>query len=448
MNEEQKDQGKIEFWAVVEMMGHQRMAGFVREVSLGGDVLLRGTGDCTFERANERWGYDGGGDAWTAAFSATWESPSAFPTLAFGNYLQRDTVEAKTYQCDDSALLRPTAAGDRYAPPIPLSPGYCTLSILFSDWDRSGHADLRMSNDRHYYRFGEEQLWHVVPGQAPTLWTKDQGWQPVTIWGMGIASYDLTGDGYPEVYLTSQADNRLQTLAAGPSQPRYEDMAVARGATASSPYVGDTEMRSTAWHDEFADVNNDGLMDLFVSKGNVEAQADYAARDPNSLLLQRPDGTFVEGGLDAGIADYARGRGAALVDLNLDGLLDLVVVNRRVNVSLFRNVGAGSADEPRPLGNWTALRVEEDGANRDAIGAWVEVTAGDRVERREITIGGGHAGGQLGWIHFGLGDAATASVTVTWPDGTKSAAMPVPVNGFGIVRRRSDAVEPWTFDGG
>jgi hypothetical protein len=207
-------------------------------------------------------------------------------------------------------------------------------------------------------------------------------------------------------------------------------------------------MRSTAWHDEFADVNNDGLMDLFVSKGNVEAQADYAARDPNSLLLQRPDGTFVEGGLDAGIADYARGRGAALVDLNLDGLLDLVVVNRRVNVSLFRNVGAGSAAEPRPLGNWTALRLEENGANRDAIGAWVEVTAGDRVERREITIGGGHAGGQLGWIHFGLGDAATASVTVTWPDGTKSAAMPVPVNGFGIVRRGSDAVEPWTFDGG
>ena len=32
------------------------------------------------------------------------------------------------------------------------------------------------------------------------------------IWGMGIASYDLTGDGYPEVYLTSQGDNKLQTL--------------------------------------------------------------------------------------------------------------------------------------------------------------------------------------------------------------------------------------------
>lgn len=41
MSEQQQDQGKIEFWAVVELLGHQRMAGFVRQVSLGGDVLLR-----------------------------------------------------------------------------------------------------------------------------------------------------------------------------------------------------------------------------------------------------------------------------------------------------------------------------------------------------------------------------------------------------------------------
>jgi hypothetical protein len=230
---------------------------------LGENELLRGIGDCRFERANERWGYDGG-DAWTAAFSATWESQSTLPTLAFGNYLKPSSVDAKTYVCDDSQLVRP-ASGGGYATPMTLTPGYCTLSILFSDWDRSGHADLRVSNDRHYYRFGEEQLWHIVPGQTPRLWTSADGWQRVEIWGMGIASYDLTGDGYPEVYLTSQADNRLQTLAAGPGQPRYQDIAVARGATAHEPYAGDLEMRSTAWHAEFEDAYYDGLMDLFVS---------------------------------------------------------------------------------------------------------------------------------------------------------------------------------------
>ena len=48
--------------------------------------LLRGLGDCRFERANEAWGM-AGGDAITTAFSATWEGPASLPTLAFGNYV-------------------------------------------------------------------------------------------------------------------------------------------------------------------------------------------------------------------------------------------------------------------------------------------------------------------------------------------------------------------------
>src|SRR4029453_16305597 len=101
-------------------------------------------------------------------------------------------------------------------------------------------------------------------------------------------------------------------------------------------------------------------------------------------------------GQGAGTASFAPARGAALADLNLDGLLDLVVVRRRENVSVYRNVGSGTADDPQPMGHWLAFRLQQDGANRDAIGAWVEVTAGDRVMRREISVGGGHAGGQLG----------------------------------------------------
>ena len=104
---------------------------------------------------------------------------------------------------------------------------------------------------------------------------------------------------------------------------------------------------STAWHPEFEDVNNDGFVDLFVTKGNVEAQPDYATRDPSNLLLGQADGTFVDGAEAAGIVDFERARGAALVDLNLDGMLDLVVVNRRANVKLWRNVGRGDASDPR-----------------------------------------------------------------------------------------------------
>ena len=409
---------------------------------VGETVVLRGTGDCRFERANEALGYDAP-DAWTAAFSATWESEATLPTLAFGHYLDLDSVTDRTYICADGELVRPDATGRSYDAAVALIPGYCPLSMLFSDWDRSGRRDLRVSNDAHYYRGGAEQLWRITPGQPPEPWTSADGWQPLRVEGMGIASYDVTGDGYPDVYLTSQGDNKLQALADGAAQPRYEDIAIRSGATAHEPYAGDTEMRSTAWHDEFSDVNNDGFIDLLVTKGNVEAQPDYAMRDPNNLLIGQADGTFVEGGTAAGIVSFARGRGAAVVDLNLDGLLDMVIVNRRENVAVWRNLGGGTAAEPEAMGNWIGLQLAQDGPNRDAVGAWVEVTAGDRIMRREITVGGGHASGQMGWIHVGIGTADRATVRVTWPDGDVAAPMEVAANGFTVVEHGASEARPW-----
>jgi hypothetical protein len=411
---------------------------------VGPNVLLRGRGDCTFADATEQWGYDGG-DAWTASFSATWEATDSFPTLAFGNYLIRASVEDRSYVCDDNELVRPSAGSPSYGPPITLKPGWCALSMLFSDWDRSGRRDLRVSNDRHYNRDGIEQLWRVEPGGAPEPWTADEGWQPMRIWGMGIASHDLTGDGYPEVYLTSQADNKLQTLADGPSAPRYRDIAIERHATAHKPFAGGDTLPSTAWHAQFEDVNNDGFTDLFVAKGNVEAQSGYAMKDPSNLLIGQPDGSFVEGAVDAGIMSFTRARGAGLADLNLDGMLDLVIVNRRQNVSLWRNVGSGADGSAEPMGSWLALRITQPGANRDAIGAWIEVEIEGRVVRRELTIGGGHASGQLGWTHFGLGTADDARVRVQWPDGELGPWLEVDANRFVVVRREDASAQPWTF---
>ena len=301
-----------------------------------------------------------------------------------------------------------------------------------------------MANDRNFYTGGSEQLWRVAPGEAPRAYTLDDGWQTLKIWGMGIAAQDITGDGLPEFYLTSQGDNKLQTLAKGPDQPTYKDIALRRGVSAHRPFTGDDNLRSTAWHPEFQDVNNDGYMDLFVSKGNVEKMLDFAARDPSNLFLGQTDGTFVEGAQDAGIVGFARGRGAALVDFNLDGLLDLMQVNRRANVYLWRNVGSGDAAQPAPMGHEIAIRLRQTGANRDAVGAWIEVQTDDGTISRQLTVGGGHAGGQLGWIHFGLGAATRAEIRVAWPDGDTGPWQTMAADGFGIVERGAGSVQPWS----
>ena len=410
----------------------------------GETVILRGLGGCRFERANERWSFDGG-SGFATAFSATWEGAAALPTLALGRYLRLDASGAPTQDCADNALIRPNAAGTAYGPPIALAPGYCALSMLFSDWDLSGRRDLRISNDDHYYdpANGEEQLWRLAAGESPRLYTDADGWVRVQVAGMGIASYDVTGDGYPDVFLTSQGDNRLQTLTSGPGQPTYRDIGSKRGVNAAQPFTGGDPLPSTAWHAEFQDVNNDGFVDLFIAKGNVSAQPDFAQKDPNNLLLGQPDGTFVESADRAGILNDERGRGAALVDFNLDGLLDLVEVNDGSPVRIWRNVGSGDALHPAPLGNWLGLRLDQPGPNRDAIGAWVDVKVGDRTMRRELTIGGGHAGGQLGWIHFGLGTATGAQIRVHWPDGETGPWMQVTANGFFDLGRGAAAPRPW-----
>ena len=398
---------------------------------VGENILYRGLGDCRFERANEAWGLQGG-DGWTTAFAATWEPGAAWPTLAFGDYIDRREEAFPWGSCTDNQLFRPDPAGGpdarRFGPAIPLTPSFCALSMLFTDWNRSGRPALRVSNDREYYKGGQEQMWHLEPGQPPRLYTEAEGWKRLRIWGMGIAEADLDADGLPEYFLTSMADNKLQVLKAPHELPQYDDQAWKRGVTAHRPYTGGDPRPSTAWHPAFADVNNDGRQDLFVAKGNVWAMPDFAEKDPNNLLLQGADGVFTEAGEGAGVASTLQGRGAAVVDLNADGWLDIVVVNRNGPAEVWRNLPGQGA-------HWAAIQPRQSGPNRDAIGAWVELRVGEALQRQPVSIGGGHVGGSSGPLHFGLGPAEAAEARILWPDGTASAWQAVTADGLTVIER-------------
>lgn len=421
---------------------------------VGANRLLRGGPDCSFTPADARWGFDGG-RAWTTAFAATYEPGARHPTLAFGNYVDRTAPGSPWGTCEDNVLHRPSAesgaadtgpgttdaSSPRYDVPLALSPGHCALSLLFTDWNRSGIDALRVTNDRHYHRGGEEQLWRLDAGRYPRRYGRADGWTSLVIWGMGIAEADLDADGYPEYALTSMGDTKLQTLdlaeAIEEDRPAYDDVAWERGATAHRPYTGDDTKPSTGWHAEFDDVNNDARLDLFIAKGNVERMEDFAAVDPDNLLLGTHDGRFVERGLEAGIARPTRGRGGAVVDLNADGRLDLVVVNRDAPLALFRQLA------PRPGGNWLAVELNQPPPNRHALGATLSVRTGNVVQTRRIGVGGGHASGALGWVHVGLGVAERATLRVRWPDGEWSAPYRLFANHHVVVTRGENHVTQW-----
>ena len=163
---------------------------------LGENVLLRGLGDCRFERANEAWGFDGG-DAWTDGVQrhVGGIGRAADPRL---RQLPRPEPRPPGRAVRRQRAGRPVDSTARPTPTDPLAPGWCTLSMLFSDWDRSGRRDLRMTQRPPLLPCdGEEQLWRVDAGRAAAPVHRREGWQQLQIWGMGIASQDLTGDGFP-----------------------------------------------------------------------------------------------------------------------------------------------------------------------------------------------------------------------------------------------------------
>lgn len=381
----------------------------VMVLRVGQNQLLRGDGACGFTPANATWGYDAQ-ETWSTAFSATWEENG--PVMAVGNYVDRNDPDGPFEACDENALHRWTQ--DHFETET-LAPGFCALSMLFAR-DASGTKRLRISNDRHYYvSAGSEQMYDLALGR---FLGPEDGWERVRLWGMGIASRDITGDGRAEVMLTSMGDQLMQIAGA---DGLYTRAPYGLGTYAQRPHLGDDGRPSTGWHAEFGDVNNDARPDLFIAKGNVDQMPGLAMKDPNSLLIQQPDGTFSEQSIAAGVATVDRSRGAAMADLDGDGLLDLVVMNRRAPMELYRNVTQNT-------GHWLGVELAMAPPNTRAVGALVELTAAGVTQTQEIIVGGGHAGGQAGPLHFGLGTAQSVDLKITWPDGQVSQHLGITAN--------------------
>jgi hypothetical protein len=137
-----------------------------------------------------------------------------------------------------------------------------------------------------------------------------------------------------------------------------------------------------------------------------------------------------------GVASNRVSRGGALGDFNLDGLLDLLVVNRWETAQIWRNTTEAA-------GNAIMLRLAQAGPNVNGIGAFIEVKTADRLQRREVTSGGGHVSGQSGWIHFGLGKAEDAEIRVRWPDSGWSAPQTIKAGSFAILDREAEEPRLW-----
>ena len=212
---------------------------------------------------------------------------------------------------------------------------------------------------------------------------------------MGIASYDITGDGLPEGFLTRQAKATTSSRRS-PTEPPNRGLPRHRETSGRDRAATLRRRRRAAVHGVARRVPGREQRRLRSTSSSPKATSRRCRTSPrrtreSNLMLGNANETVTESGEAAGIVSFTRGRGAAVVDLNLDGMLDLVEVNRRASMS-SNNVGGGDATQPVPMGDWVSVRLEQPGPNRDAIGSWrgPDRRSDDRAGGDD---GGGHASG-------------------------------------------------------
>ena len=120
-------------------------------------------------------------------------------------------------------------------------------------------------------------------------------------------------------------------------------------------------------------------------------------------------------------------RGAAFGDYDNDGDIDVLVVNLDDRPTLLRN------DTPA-VNHWLTLQLVGAKSNRDAIGARVRVTAGDRTQSTEIRAGGSYLSNNDRRAHFGLGAATRARVQIQWPSGLVEPAADLQADRLYVAR--------------
>jgi hypothetical protein len=228
--------------------------------------------------------------------------------------------------------------------------------------------------------------------------------------GMGVDAEDINGDGLPELFVTNFS-NEYSTLYQNFGNGIFYDNTPFFGlASDSMPWV--------KWGCALADFDNDGWPDCFFVNGHVDDNRRALGQpvDYEEIpLLFRNDGgkRFRLATRDAGSYFDTKhvGRGAAFGDIDNDGDIDIVVNHKDGAPALLRN-------DTQSSNHWIRFALEGTKSNRDAIGAKLEVTAGERTIYRQRKGGYSMQATNDPRVTVGIGPAtAVKKVVIRWPSG-------------------------------
>ena len=310
-------------------------------------------------------------------------------------------------------------------------PGYYGFGVLFSDLDDDGWPDIYVANDstpnlffrnRRDGTFVEQAL---QSGLAVTADGREQA-------GMGVDAGDVDGDGRLDLVKTNFSQD-YTSLYRNEGDGVFVDASFRSGLAATlGPYFG--------WGIGLVDLDNDGLLDLFVANGHIypdvarTGSSSYKQR--NQIFRNVGGGRFRHATAEIGgpLLVEKSSRGAAFGDYDDDGDIDVLLSALDDPPTLLRNDTAG--------GHWITLRLEGTRSNRSAIGAKATFEIGTRRQTIEVRSGGSYVSQNDMRVHAGLGTAtAVDRGSIRWPNGQVETLGRLAADQF-YVAREGGGVRP------
>ena len=285
------------------------------------------------------------------------------------------------------------------------------LGVVSGDFDNDGDSDIFVANDGTV-----NHLWlnqgdgSFVEDAMLRGCARDESGQVKA--GMGVAAEDVDGDlnfDLLVVNLRQQTDSFYRNRGTF-----FSDETAAAGLVLDS-------FALTRFGVGFTDFDNDGLLDLYIANGRIDNSnkvlfsSDIFA-EPNLLLRGRPGLRFRKVEPMGGTRELLVGtsRAAAFGDVDDDGGVDVLVVNRDGPAYLLRNAVSGK-------GAWIAFDVL-DARSSPSLGARLTFKVGEKKMIREVRTAYSYLAASDPRVHVGLGGAGGVSeVEVRWPGGQRES---------------------------